>query len=208
MIVVGEDRHPVTWRSGSWQEPDDHHRLLTLDADGLPLQAALSFAYDAATGLLSLHTVLRHVGQDGEIDLRAARSFAFVVAEPVNRMLYLTGDWTEETEVQRAHPDDGVLTLESRSGKTGFQFQPYIALRTDTATYLCQILWAGNWRLQVEPKKDTVLLSGGLNDWRFRHRLAAGQSLQLPTVLFGRVAGPINKATQRLHDLRRARRPD
>ncbi len=208
MIVVGEARQPVTWRGGSWQEPDDHHRLLVLDAARLPLQAALSFAYDSATGFLSLHTVLRHIGQDGEIDLRAARSFAFVVREPVHRMLYLTGGWTEETEVQRAHPDDGVLTLESRSGKTGFEFQPYIALRTTDATYLCQILWSGNWRLQVEPKKDAVLLSGGLNDWRFRHRLGARQSLQLPTVLFGRVTGPINKATQRLHDVRRARRPN
>ena len=36
----------------------------------------------------------------------------------------------DETEIQRTHPDDGVLTLESRSGKTGFHFQPYIALRT------------------------------------------------------------------------------
>ncbi|HEY4167253.1 MAG TPA: alpha-galactosidase [Reyranella sp.] len=208
MIDVGADRRPVTWRDGSWQEPDDHHRVLTLDADGLPLKAVLSFARDAATGLLSLHPALRHVGQDGEIDLRTARSFAIRVCEPVDRMLYLTGGWTEETEIQRAHPDDGVLTLESRSGKTGFQFQPYIALRTEAATYLCQIFWSGNWCLQVEPKKDTVLLSGGLNDWHLRHRLAAGESLQLPTVLFGRIAGSLNAGTQRLHDLRRALRPN
>lgn len=208
MVVVGAERRPVAWHARSWQEPDDHHRILALDADGLPLTAVLSFAHDAATGLLSLHTVLSHVGQDDEIDLRAARSFAFLVGEPVDRMVYLTGDWTEETEVQRAHPDDGVLSLESRSGKTGFAFQPYIALRTEAATYLCQIFWSGNWRLQVEPKKDAVLLSGGLNDWHFRHRLAAGQSLRLLTVVFGRIAGQINVATQRLHDLRRARRPN
>ena len=123
-------------------------------------------------------------------------------------MIYLTGGWTEETAIQRAHPDDGVLTLESRSGKTGFQFQPYIALRTQSETYLCQILWSGNWRMQVEPKKDGVLLSGGLNDWHFRHRLAAGESLRLPAVLFGRLSGSLNVATQQLHDFRRGRRPD
>ena len=208
MVVAGADQRAVTWQAATFEEPDDHQRRLLLDAEGLPLRAELAFAYDSATGLLSQNTVLRHVGHEGEIDLRAARSFAFLVRAPVDRMLYLTGGWTEETEVQRAHPGDGVLTLESRSGKTGFQFQPYIALRAEADTYLCQILWSGNWRLQVEPKKDAVLLSGGLNDWHFRHRLTAGQSLRLPTVLFGRVAGPLNAATQRLHDFRRARRPN
>jgi alpha-galactosidase len=208
MVLVGADQRPVVWQAGSWEEPNADHRRLTLHGRGLPLSAELSFAYDPATGFLSLQTVLRHTGHDGEIDLRAANSFAVLVREPIERMFYLTGGWTEETEVQRAHPDDGVLTLESRSGKTGFQFQPYIALRTQADTYLCQIFWSGNWRLQVEPKKDAVLLSGGLNDWRFRHRLAAGEQFRLPAVLFGRLHGPLSAATQRLHDFRRARRPD
>jgi alpha-galactosidase len=190
------------------EEPDAHHRRLTVDASEMALQAELSFAYDVATGFLSLQNVLRHVGRNGEIDLRAATSFAFLVCEPVDRMIYLTGGWTEETAIQHAHPDDGVLTLESRSGKTGFQFQPYIALPTQSETYVCQILWSGNWRVQVEPKKDAVLLSGGLNDWHFRHRLAAGESLRLPAVLFGRINGSLNVATQLLHDFRRSRRPD
>jgi alpha-galactosidase len=208
MVAAGADQRPVSWQAGRWEEPDADHRRLTLDAQDTPLQAELSFGYDPATGLLSLHTVLRHAGGAGAIDLRVANSFAFLVREPIDRMIYLTGGWTEETEIQRAHPDDGVLTLESRSGKTGFQFQPYIALRAEAGTYLCQIFWSGNWRLQVEPKKDSVLLSGGLNDWRFRHRLAAGESLELPMVLFGRIGGSLNTATQRLHDFRRARAPN
>jgi alpha-galactosidase len=208
MVLVGADKRPVVWRTSRWDEPDTDHRRLTLDAQDAPLRAELSFGYDSATGLVTLRGMLRHAGARGEIDLRAARSFAFQVREPVDRMFYLTGGWAEETEIQRAHPDDGVLTLESRSGKTGFQFQPYIALRTEADTYLCQLFWSGNWRLQVEPKKDSVLVSGGLNDWHFRHRLAPGESLELPTVLFGRISGALNTATQRLHDFRRARAPN
>jgi alpha-galactosidase len=208
MVVVGAEQRPVTWKAGTLEEPSAHARRLVLTAEGLPLQAELSLAYDAATGLLSHRTVLTHAGRDGEIDLRRAESFVFLVREPVERMFHLTGGWMEETEIQRTHPDDGVLTLESRSGKTGFHFQPYIALGTEPATYLCQIFWSGNWRLQIEPKKHALLLSGGLNDWRFRHRLAAGQSLRLPEVLFGRIDGSLNFTTQRLHDFRRARRPD
>ncbi len=208
MVLAGADQRPVVWRAGRWDEPDAHHRRLTVDASQMALQAELSFAYDAATGILSLQNVLRHVGRGDAIDLRAASSFAILVREPIDRMIYLTGGWTEETAIQQGHPGDGVLTLESRSGKTGFQFQPYIALVTESDTWLCQILWSGNWQVQVEPKKDAVLLSGGLNDWHFRHRLAPGQSLRLPEVLFGRFDGSLNAATQQLHDFRRSRRPD
>jgi alpha-galactosidase len=208
MVVVGAEQRPVTWQAGTWTESGPHGRRLGLVAEGLPLRAELSLDYDPATGFLSRRTTLTHAGQDGEIDLRGADSFALLVSEPVERMFHLTGGWMEETEIQRTHPDDGVLTLESRSGKTGFHFQPYIALRTERNTYVCQVFWSGNWRLQIEPKKNAVLLSGGLNDWRFRHRLTAGQSLSLPEVLFGRIEGSLNVATQGLHDLRRARRPD
>ncbi len=208
MVVAGAEQRPVIWMAGTWEESGAHGRRLALVAEDLPLRAELSLEYDPATGLLSRSTILRHAGQDGEIDLRTAESFAFLVREPVERMFHLTGGWMDETEIQRTHPDDGVLTLESRSGKTGFHFQPYIALRTKQNTYVCQIFWSGNWRLHIEPKKPALLLSGGLNDWRFRHRLTAGQSLHLPEVLFGRIDGSLNVATQRLHDFRRARRPD
>jgi alpha-galactosidase len=208
MVLVGADQRAVVWQAARWEEPDAHHRRLTVDASGMPLQAELSFAYDGGTGFLSLQYVLRHVGRDGEIDLRATTSFAFLVREPVERVVHLTGGWAHETVTQSGRLDDGALSLESRVGKTGFQFQPYTALQTQSATYLCQLLWSGNWKMQVEPRKDAVLLSEGLSNWCFRHRLAAGESLRLPAVLFGRLSGSLNTATQYLHDYRRARRPD
>jgi hypothetical protein len=58
-----------------------------------------------------------------------------------------------------------------------------------------QILRSGNWWVQIEPMKDAVLLSGRFNDWHFRHRLAAGESLRLPSVLFGRLYGSLDDAT-------------
>jgi alpha-galactosidase len=75
-------------------------------------------------------------------------------------------------------------------------------------TWLCQIFWSGNWSLRVAPGEAGAVLSGGLSNWRFRHRLGPGGELPLPTVLFGRTDGALNAATQRLHDWRRARRPD
>src|SRR5262249_61029901 len=75
IVLVGADQRPVVWQAARWDEPDAHHRHLTVDASEMALRAELSFAYDAATGFLSLQNVLRHVGRDGEIDLRAATSF-------------------------------------------------------------------------------------------------------------------------------------
>jgi hypothetical protein len=72
MVLVGPDQRPVVWQAGRWDEPDAHHRRLTVGASEMALQAELSLAYDVATGILSLQNVLRHVGHDGEIDLRAA----------------------------------------------------------------------------------------------------------------------------------------
>ncbi len=207
LAALGADLRPVTWQPVAWREPDALHRHLLLQSADAGLAAEVFLACDGSTGLISQRTTLTHRG-DGESDIRATCAFSFEVGDPVDRILYLTGGWTEEAEIRRANPGDGSLTLESRSGKTGFQFQPYVALRTGAETYLCQILWSGNWTLQVEPHKSGVLLSGGLNNWRFRHRLRDGQSLALPTVLFGRVRENLNGATQRLHDHHRARRPD
>lgn len=207
MAIVGADQQPVTWAGATWQEPDaDHRRLLLIARDGR-LHAEISLSHDPATGLIAQRTVLAHRGE-GETDIRATRALSFGISEPIHRILYLTGGWAEESEVQRAHPDDGVLTLESRAGKTGFQFQPYVALNSEAQTWLCQILWSGNWMMQIEPGKNGLLLSGGLNNWRFRHRLRAGEHLELPTVLLGRFNAGLNAATQRLHDYRRIRRPD
>ena len=208
MVVVGADRRPVRWRASAWEEPDQHHRRLILDALDTTLRAELTFAYDSPTGLLSLTTVLKHAGRDGVIDLRGAESFSFLIREPVDRLLYLTGGWNAEAEIRHAHPGDGVLTMESRLGKTGFAFQPYLSVQGSSATYICEIFWSGNWRLVAEPGDDAMLLSGGLNEWRFRHGLAPGEELRLPAVIFGRTGGPLELATQHLHDFRRARRPD
>jgi len=46
-----------------------------------------------------------------------------------------------------------------------------------------------------------MMLSGGLNDWHFRHRLAVDESLRLPAVV-SRLDGLLNTATQQVHDFR------
>ncbi len=208
LVTIGPTMQPASWTVASWSEANAATRVITLKAVGQPLQAVVSFEIDALTGFLTRRTELRHTGGPHEIDIEGALAFLMSIHEPVEQIIYLTGEWQEEAAIVRADPAQGAVTLESRTGKTGFAFQPYVALKTRDATYLCQILWSGNWMLHVAPDRDGAILSGGFNNWQFRHRLSAGSSLDLPTVLFGRFAGPLGNATRRLHDYRRARRPD
>ena len=208
MVAVGPQKEPVSWNVISWAEANAATRIMTLKAADQPLQAAVSFELDPVTGFLTRRTVLRHTGGPREIDIQETLALLVSIHEPVEQIIYLTGEWQEEADIVRADPAKGAITLESRSGKTGFEFQPYVAIITADASYLCQILWSGNWTLHVAPDRHGATLSGGFNNWQFRHRLTAGKSLELPTVLFGRFDGPLGNATRKLHDYRRARRPD
>ncbi|HEY6980433.1 alpha-galactosidase [Reyranella sp.] len=208
MVSLGPTKRPISWAVASWAEANAATRMITLKAVGQPLQAVVSFELDALTGFLTRRTVLRHTGGPREIDIQSTFAFLVSIYEPIEQIIYLTGEWLQEADIVRADPAQGAITLESRTGKTGFEFQPYVALKTRSAHYVCQILWSGNWMLHVAPDSEGATLSGGFNNWQFRHRLTAGRSLDLPTVLFGRFDGPLGNATRRLHDYRRARRPD
>ena len=101
------------------------------------------------------------------------------------------------------------LLLESRSGKTGFEFLPYVALLAQQHTYLTQLFWSGNWQYYIRRNpQGRVVLAGGLNPWGLRHTLTAGDTLALPDMLLGCVAGDLNAATQLMHRYLRRRRPD
>jgi len=123
-------------------------------------------------------------------------------------LVTLRGVWAEETRVRREPATGAPLVLQSRTGKTGFDAQPYAALLSNDAVILCELEWSGNWRIDITPDADGAMLSGGLNPWRLRHRLLPGKSLILPRAVFGRIEEGLNRATQALHDYRRARRPN
>jgi alpha-galactosidase len=207
MIAVGEARQPVSWRVGTWHQPDELTLRLLLSAADQPLDAEIVFAIDRESGVLSRHTVIRHNGAGPAVDVAATLSFWCAVHEPIDGERYLAGEWGREAQV-RHDVRAARLDLESRAGKTGFDFQPYVALRAGESTYLCEICWSGNWTMRVVPDAAGAVVLGGLNNWEFRERLAPAGRLRLPAVLFGRFDGGLNAATQRLHDYRRAHRPN
>ena len=208
MVALGHQREPVIWQLADWRQPDTDTLAITLHSTSCPLTADITLATDAETSVLAWNATLSHRGAGGRIDITHALSSCIDVHEPIEQMLYLSGAWAHEAQVHHVRANHAPLVLESRAGKTGFHYQPYVALTTPGATYLCKLLWSGNWKLRINPIATGAALSGGLNDWHFRHGLHPGTSLTLPTMLFGRFAGDLNHATQCLHDYRRRNRPD
>ena len=199
----------VAWALAEWSRPDATSVALALDAAERPLRAEIDLAVDAATGVLRRRTSLVHRGGGEVLAIGHAESVSALLPADVEEVVFLAGRWGAETQVQRMPLPGGALLLESRAGKTGFDFAPYVALRSPTHTYLCELVWSGNWQLHVRRRPDgLVTLAGGLNDWGLDHRLRPGERLALPDALLACVPGDLNAATQRLHDHRRRARPD
>lgn len=208
LLVTRAQRAGVQWQVAGADQPDGLGlRLLLISAD-TGLSAEVSYIIDPASHVLRRDTMLLHDGSGPPADIRASIAGSFGVREKIERAIYLSGVWGQEAGVVRELAMVAPLRLESRDGKTGFGPQPYMLLRTAAASYVCQIFWSGNWALQVAPRPGGAVVQGGFNSWRFRHRLMPNQQLALPSVLFARVLGDRNRATQRLHDYRRAIRPD
>lgn len=208
LVAAGDPAEPVIWTEVETEWTNTHAVRLRLRTTNPPLEAEIRFELDAATDLVHQVTTLRHTGDGAPIPIAAPLGCCVSVEEEVRAIVHLSGEWTRETQVRALRMANAPMQMESRTGKTGFGYQPYVALRAPETTWLCQLFWSGNWRLEVEPLGKGALIEGGINAWGFRHRLHPGATLDLPSVLFGRIAGRMNASTQRLHDWRNHHRPD
>jgi alpha-galactosidase len=179
---------------------------VALTSETSPLRAELGFVV-APAGVLVRDTVLVNAGKAGAIEITGAPSFAVAMAEPASNVVVLSGEWGHETQVNRIVPGHAPIYLESRAGKTGFEYSPWIALQSDAATIVAELMWSGNWHLAARRGPGATFLSGGLPEHGFLHVLQPGQRLDLPRVALIREAD-LDRATHRLHDYRRAERPD
>lgn len=209
-VQLAPDNRDVIWRLHDWSQPDSETFRLVLQATDLPLQTELRLVADETTGLLRRSTWLRHIGSESVLDISHATSAAILLPDDIQQVVHLAGRGGAEAQVQQIALAYSPLLLESRAGKSGFEFSPYVALCASGYTYLYELLWSGNWQMHVRRAMDgRVSVAGGLNSWGLRHRLHPGDTLELPSAVLACIPGDLNAATQRLHDYRRSHlRPD
>lgn len=214
LVVAGAHGAPLRWTApraqvatkGATTEGFELH----LAAEEAPLACTIRFEVDAATGLLHRRTELRHTGEEGsaEVEIHAAASLWTALRGEAREVCFLAGDWGAEAQTRTLPGGPYTLLLESRAGKTGFTFQPWLAVTDAEGCALAELAWSGNWTLRAQLRAGATALSGGLNSWGLHHRLTAGERLALPDALLGWSAAGLDAITRRLHDWRRARRPD
>lgn len=198
-VLTGRNHDRVLWDSAA---SDVTSGGLTITLASADLTARLEFLFDDATGSLRRTTSLKATST-ASVEIRGALSISAMVGEPVRRLTYLTGAWGHETQVRTIESDFTNLLLESRSGKTGFEYQPYVALETASGTYIAELFWSGNWHIHARARASDAIVAGGLPDTGFHVTLEPGEEFELPEAIILRAAGDLNAATHRLHDLRR-----
>ena len=202
-VFVGPRADLVRWADAQAEVTDNR---LTLMLRGLhhPLICHWSLTLHPATAALYRETRIEHAG-GAPVDIRGALSFSTLVPGEIQSVSYIAGAWLGEGQVRSIRPDLTPILLESRSGKTGFEYQPWLAVTTPGAVTLVQLAASANWHIHARHRADGLYVSGGLPEVGFQHELRAGEVIELPSATLIRCEGDLNAATQRLHDVRRDR---
>jgi alpha-galactosidase len=208
-ISLGTRDEMVVWESAEGARTDPARFELVLRARDYPLEARLTYAVDPATGFLERRNLVRHTGRAGLHTVEGATSFAVRLPADVSALLFLAGGYGREAQPQRLPLTPATVVLESRNGKTGYDYAPYLALESPRHTYLAMLNWSGNWQMSARRiGTGCVDVSGGPSEWGLAETLAPGETVALPGALLGCVPGDLEAATGRLHETLRAARRD
>jgi len=126
------------------------------------------------------------------------------------RLSYLTGRWAAETQLNREPIHEGMKILESRTGHTGHNANPWFAIDPGSATeehgrvWFGALAWSGNWRITVEQTPyQQVRVTGGYNPFDFAYPLRTGESLETPAFYAGFSQNGFGGASRLMHAFER-----
>lgn len=142
---------------GSWweftgaEESEDALRLAFTD-DVLGLRTVL--CYETVPGT---DVILRWTEHTATRELRLERLDSAAVNVPVTagaRLMYLTGQWSQEFQRTQLHLTRGTFTMGSTQGVPGHAYAPWLAVQDGTPgdgpAYGVALEWAGNWHITAE----------------------------------------------------------
>ncbi|HEY6990035.1 MAG TPA: alpha-galactosidase [Bryobacteraceae bacterium] len=166
--------------------------------------------YSVRSGTIARKAIIRNRSKQA-ITLESAQSAAWYVPAGVGyRLSYLSGRWAAETQLNREPIHEGIKVLESRTGHTGHNINPWFAIdegsanETQGSVWFGALAWSGNWRISVEqtPYRQ-VRVTGGFNPFDFAYRLEPGELLETPEFYAGYSQHGFGEASRLLHDLER-----
>ena len=123
------------------------------------------------------------------------------------QLLYLTGRWAGEWNLQQVALHPGKVVLESRRGSTGDEVNPWFAIERSNEpdqdvgdVWFGALGWSGSWQINVETDwQRRVRITGGYTPFDFSYVLAPGQSLETPEFYGGYSNLGVGGASRLLH---------
>ncbi len=164
------------------------------DSEAQTLELILFDSYSGLMVLLSytvfeaFNAITRSVrfinGGDRPLRLNRALSASVDLPKPDYEIMYLSGAWIREGNIQRRPIGPGGTSIESRRGASGHQMNPFLALIEPNAkedqgeVYGFSLVYSGNFAAQAEVDPfQTARVSIGINPFDFGWLLEPGESL-------------------------------
>ncbi|MBI5381430.1 MAG: alpha-galactosidase [Opitutae bacterium] len=171
----------------------ENELVINLADPHYPLQVAVHYRAHPRFDVLERWVVLKNTGSQ-PIDIEQALSAAWHL--PLHErwtFRYLAGFWGAETQVRDVELQHGKFQIESRRGATSHQFNPWFAVRPTGETaeeqgevWFGSLAWSGCWKIAAEVTSNGRLqVLGGIHDFDFSWRLAAGESFTTPAFVGG-----------------------
>ncbi|MFP4364111.1 MAG: alpha-galactosidase [Spirochaetia bacterium] len=122
--------------------------------------------------------------------------------------LYLHGAWAREAWVNRTPLQPGVFSFGSKTGATGHQQNPFIALARNTTSESAGEVWgmnlvySGNFTVNTEVDQfSRTRATIGINDCNFSWKLEHGQVFYTPEAVLAYSGSGLNGLSQEFHGL-------
>lgn len=186
--------------------------VITLKDVGRAVYVTLTYAMDAATGILARSAeVENRTGSWLQIDQMAAASLNLPYSDDY-RVSYLTGRWAGEFALQTRPVSPGSTVIESRKGVTSHQANPWIALARGMTeeesgpVWFGALAWSGTWRISVDMDSlGGIRATAGYNPFDFAYRLKPGERLASPVFHAGFSSEGYGGASRLFHSYQRTR---
>lgn len=162
--------------------------------------------YDDAPAI-ARRTVYKN-GSNDTVYLDRAYSFTFALPESNYESLTLHGGWAKERSPERVKLHRGVTSIDSKRTSSSSGLNPFMALLTEGATetlgeaYGVSLIYSSSYAIKAEyAPNGLVYLTGGINDFDFRWKLGAGESLETPEAVLVYSANGIGEMSRAYHDI-------
>lgn len=212
-LLRGKPRIPGL--PATYMEQDDEGDTLQIECrDAISnVQATFSYTVYHDLDVITRSVVFKNLGKQPCNVLRGLSASVDLLGTSHWDWIILEGAWGGERFLTRRPLHVGTQSIGSNRGMSGHQFNPFLSLAEPTASedsghvYGFQLVYSGNFLMQaeVEPTRDSVRVSLGINPSGFTWQLGPDETFYTPEAILSFSEHGLGGLSRTLHRLYRTR---